>query len=187
MKPLETIGCGILEWVPCTAGTFGFELRDGHETCARLVWDQHRRSMVSAECATGRWIFRRSGFVYPRVAIREVGARQDCAVFTPRWRGDGALELVDERVYHFRPTDFWWTRVAFYGSRVEKLISLDVRPSDKAAGASAITGRLEILAPGRSCPDLPLLALLGLYLLLLRRAEAPAPGPVPLIANAPTS
>ncbi len=187
MKPFEDLDRDVLEWVPSSSEWFGFELRDGEDTMGRLVWDRQRRSVACAECTSGRWTFRRSGFIYPRVTVREAGSSRDCAVFTPRWRGDGALEMTEEYVYHFRPADFWWTRASFFGPRVEKLVGLEVLASGRGSDAQTTIGRLRVFAPGRACPHLPLLSLVGWFLVMVRRAEAPAPSPVPLVADAPAS
>ncbi len=187
MKPFDALDNDSLDWVPLTSEGFGFELLDGGDTVGRLIWDRQRRSVACAECASGRWTFRRSGFIYPRVTVREAGSARECAVFTPRWRGDGALEITEQCVYHFRPADFWWTRAAFFGPRVEKLLGLEVLVPGSESTTRAAIGRLRVFPPGHGCPHLPLLALVGWFLVMVRRAEAPAPSPIPLVADAPAS
>jgi hypothetical protein len=169
MKAIREVAEGVLRWTQPTALKREFELRAGDEVVGTLRWQKAFGSLALAEAAGGVWTFKRCGFLRPNVTVRLPGSETEAAVFKPGWGGEGTLRLADGRCYQWQHTSFWRFEWAFANEAGEPLVHFKPEYAflKHAAGVK--------LEPGAaSIPDLPLLTLLGWYLMVLMSEDAGA-------------
>ncbi len=149
-----------------------FELRTADALYGTLHFESIWGTRARAETADGSWTFKRVGFLNPRITVRQVGSDQDLAVYVPKFWGDGYVELV-ERNYHWKALGFWAAQWGFAGPD-EKFLFLMNHGKDefKLSDLLKIQAHVEIAPEARGMADLPLLMLLGWYLLILHQEDA---------------
>lgn len=87
MKSLTNSPHQELVWSqPQLAARF-YELRDDCDLYATLKWERSTGSLAHGESDDGKWSFKRSGFLRPRVIVRELGSSSDLATFEAGWAG----------------------------------------------------------------------------------------------------
>jgi hypothetical protein len=143
-----------------------YELRDGGgQRVATLRFRSPCGSQAWAETSDGRWTFKRVGFFRPRITVRVPRHHEDLAVFHPAgWSGSGRLEAPDGRRFeaHAEPL-----REGIEIRSAEGVPLIQVRPvSVLNAGADAT-----VLEAARDLPELPWLACLAWYLVVIRQME----------------
>jgi hypothetical protein len=155
-----------------------FELRAGDDVLAILRFETLCGSLARAESADGSWTFKRVGFFKPRVTVRKAGEEVNLAVYTPRWTGrEGALEFPDGRVFSWKQTNFWAARYQITDAVGNLLASFQSGiDKSKLSDIFKTQARVEIDLRGRALPELPLLVLLGWYLIVLQENDAAAAG-----------
>jgi hypothetical protein len=163
------------QWLQPHSSERRFDLVAEGATLARLTFRSRWGSFALAETAAGRWTYKRVGFMNPRVTVRVEGGTEDIGVYEPRWAGDGVLRLKGERTIRWKPEGFWrrtWTFV-----EGEDRVLLRFSPGVEGQGFKDMLKTqltLEIEQPGRGHAALPILATLGLYLLILHNDDAAA-------------
>jgi hypothetical protein len=158
---------GPLIWTQPSALRRQYELKNGDEIFGRLTFQKSCGSLVSAAVASQSWTFKREGFLSPRVTVRAPNSDVNLAVFHPKWTGSGVLEFSDGRQIPWRNTSFWGNEWAFLQGENRPLICFKQHD-----GLFKISARLEVDPAGAALPDLPLLAALGWYLMLLTAQDA---------------
>ena len=125
---------------------------------------------MEAEIATAHFTFKTEGFVRSRITVRENGAAGEPAVFgRTGFLGAGELALPDGRSYRWKMASFWGSRWAFLDDSDRPLVSFTSRNRFLRAGCDVEIG------PGALArPELPVLVLLGWYLLLRMRENSGA-------------
>jgi hypothetical protein len=124
-------------------------------------------SLATAEFGADCWTLKRTGFLSPRILIRQAGSEQDFAVFTPTWTGGGWLVFASGRRYQLRSKNFWATEWAFEAE--------DGTPAVVLTGPSGFLkhgGHATVTEFGASFPEAPLLLLLIWYLRVLMSEDA---------------
>lgn len=102
-----------LEWRQTESFHRAYQLTlDGQEVAA-LRFEKSCGSLATGQSPQGRWTFKRTGFLSPKVSVREAGSDSDIAVFTPSWGGGGWVAFRSGRRYHLRHKNFWATEWAF--------------------------------------------------------------------------
>lgn len=175
MESLSKLTSTRLEWIQPRRSERAFELKAGGEVVATLAFKSAFGTMAAAEAAGGRWTFKRVGFLNPRVTVREAGSEADRAVFHARWLGDGRLEFDYGAAFRWESTNFWATEWRFAAADGTPLVTL--HPGLEKEGLSDLfktQAHVEITAGGAKAPELPVLVLLGWYLMILRQADAAA-------------
>jgi hypothetical protein len=166
VRPIsETAGQELL-WIQPAARKRDHELRAGDDVVATLHFQ--RGSLADAEAAGAHWTFKRQGFWHPRVTVRTAGSDADLAVFHPRWVGGGALEFPDGRAVRLSSANFWQSEWVWQDNE-KPLIWFKGR-----RGLVKVRGAVEIQPEAVALPDLPLLILLGWYLILLHAEDSAA-------------
>jgi hypothetical protein len=140
-----------------------YELRIGEQVAGTLRWQKGWGSLALAEWNSNQWTFKRVGFWQPRVTVRIPGFEEDTAIFRPNWNGNGTLELVAGRRLNWVATRFWRSEWSFLLEDGTELVRF--RPK---FGLATVKARLKVKPAAHAVPELPLLLLLGWYLLLLR-------------------
>lgn len=156
-----------LKWVQPTAFKMQYELRSGNDLVAVLRISGLFRDQAAAESADGFWTFERVGFWRNKVRVRARGSKADDAVFkTSRWGdGSGMLQLPDGRKVS-ATTNFWRTEYQFSNEAGEPLLRLS------GGGVLRQNANVEVHARAARMPELPWLVMLGLFLMVIARADA---------------
>ena len=168
MRTINEVVSQTLVWVQVGGLPQTFELRAADDdVVARLQFEG--RKVANAETAWQKWTFQHDGVFNQRLTVhsRESG---ETAVSKLAWRGGCTLELSQGREVHFGPVNFWRTRWDWSATATEASF-MQVRLSTRLM---KIGGQVEIEMAALAYPELPLLVVLGWYLLALgvRRSGA---------------
>lgn len=157
-----------LRWVQPSAFRMNYELRAGDELAAELRFRSAFGSFATGETADGCWTFKRVGFFQTRVTIRECGEETDVATFKNNtWRGGGTLELTGGTKI-LATTSFWQTKLEFTTESGGVLVRFDT------GGMIHLNATVEIEAAAAELKELPLIILLGWYLVVMMHNDAAA-------------
>jgi hypothetical protein len=150
-----------------------FELLCGDDRIGTLRWEKSFGSLATAEASEGQWTFKRGGFWGWRVTVRESGSAETIAMFELSLAldstcGTGSLQYRGGQRIRWAPSgSFWhwywhprWMWVSVNG--------LEIAGFSYHRGIMKTEGRLEVSTHRAGLPELPLLALLGWYLLTPR-------------------
>jgi len=162
MRPIKEVAGQVLRWTQPSSFKRDFQLRAGEEVVATLRWQKPAGSLALAESAGGAWTFKRSGFLTPTVSVRPQGSETAIAVFKAGGRGEGTLQFTDGRRYQWLIAGFWRPKWSFASDAGGPLIHFKY---DLAFLQQ--TMEVEIEPGGAPLQDLPLLATLGWYLIVL--------------------
>ncbi|MGO4881853.1 MAG: hypothetical protein ACLP59_13650 [Bryobacteraceae bacterium] len=166
---LEQVAGQEMEWRQAEATRRFYRLTLGEREIASLRFESSYGTRGAAECGFSQWTFKRTGFLSPKITVREPGSESDLAVFTPGWTGRGWVVFNSGRRYRLRHTDFWGSQWVF----------------ETADGAAAVTlgaihgffkqGGAAMVSPSAAgLPEAPVLLLLIWYVRLLMHADAEA-------------
>ena len=160
MKSFREIAMGDLVWVQPSRMKQDFELRSGDDVVATLHWE--RSSLTTAKTAFQSWTFKREGFWHPRITVRAPGSDANVAVFEAGWTGAGLLELGQGRSLRFGPANFWRSQWQWEEAKGSPLVQFKV-----SGRLLKLEGQVEIASQATAeSPELPLLVVLGWYLLV---------------------
>jgi len=158
-----------LIWTQSKSMSRQYQLKSGDTLIGNLGFEKASGSRASAEVTSQRWTFKREGFFHPRVTVRVPDSDVNVAVFHPQWSSGGNLDFPDGHQLRWRCTNFWGSHWAF--------VHADNRPSilfRHHEGILKASAELEIDPADTSLPDLPLLVVLGWYLIILSAEDAAA-------------
>jgi hypothetical protein len=165
----------IMEWVQPKALNRTFELRAGGDHLATLAFRSSFGSLASADTADGSWTFKRVGFFNPRITVRAAMSETDLAVYQPKFWGDGVLAFRDGPSFSWKPANFWATEWVFKDEADNSILvfksGIEKGKLSDMFKTQATVEVQPVLTPRQW---LPLLAALGMYLLILRQEEAAA-------------
>lgn len=173
MEDLAQVISSTIFWVQPRISERQFELRTQSGLLGTLHFENVFGTLANAFTADGRWTFKRVGFLNPRVTIREAGGTTDLAVYWPRLSGYGWLEFGKGNKYQWKPTNFWGSECGFFDIR-DELVYV-ARPGQdhfKLSDLVKTQALVEIGPSGRGSVDLPLLLMLGWYLMILQQEDA---------------
>ncbi len=140
-----------------------YEVHAGGELCATLSFDSLFGGGATGLFRGDSWTFKRTGFFTTRVTVRKDTSEFDDAVFESRmWSRGGKLTFSDGRRCT-SSADSWGKGLKFLTDAGEPLISFRFRGNFDCAV------EIDVL---RSSPDLPLLLLLGCYLVAVMLEES---------------
>lgn len=164
MQPINIAASRDLTWTRASKSPLVYELRADEAIVATLRWQ--KGSLAEAETAAGRWTFKRVGFWHPRVTVRVAGVDTDSAIFAAGWTGGGILRLAAGREFAWGAATFWHTQWAWKDAAGQPVVTFASKH-----GTAPAAGHLEVALAALDLPELPLLAPLGWYLLLLQARE----------------
>ena len=177
MRTISEVANQELIWVQPARTKQTFELRAGEEVVANLRWQ--RSSLASGDTADQRWTFKREGFWHPRITVRLPDSDTNAAVFHPSWAGGGTLELPPGgRVLRFGAANFWHSQWQWLDTDGKPLVHFKSNQ-----GFVKTEGRVEVQPDAIGHSDLPLLAVLGWYLLVLFARDAAAQASAAAVAS----
>jgi hypothetical protein len=114
MIPLSSATSGGLIWSKISSRSF--ELNRSGEVIGRLQRPSFWSCSFQAETQTGRWTFRRSGWLGGCSDILDSASPQPIATFKPAWGGRGGkLTFVDGQTFQLQCKGWWrpvWSVIA---------------------------------------------------------------------------
>jgi len=163
MKKLSDIGTQALNWIQPKPFWREYQLLAGSELVATLRWESVLGSLVSIQTADGKWLIRRSGFLWRRLIVHREGDSGDDATFTFRWFRGGVLECPGGGIYRWRRTKFWRPEWAFASASDFPVVRLKlIRVFLKSAGEIELAENASLHRT-----EVPLLIVIGWYLVLV--------------------
>ena len=175
---MDTLSTAIgiqLYWVQPKILDRQFVLRSSENIFGTLSFETAFGTLATATSATGRWTFKRVGFLNPRVTIREGGANADLAVYWPKLWSDGWIEFAQGNKFHWKSLKFWGTEWGCANAQEEMLFVL--RPGTEKHQLSDLLKTqavVDIQSHAYDIEELPLLVMLGWYLMILNEADTAA-------------
>jgi hypothetical protein len=158
MRTVNDVAESELRWVNPT-NDLSFELRTAaDEVVGRLQLDAERRG--DSDTADQRWTFKQVGFWHRRVTVRIPGSDINVAMFHVSWKKGGTLELDGGRWLQLRLPSLlkWqWTWTDMYDKPLVHL----------KKALLGFEGQVTIEPDAAASPEVPLLVVLGWYLLVL--------------------
>jgi hypothetical protein len=167
VKTIKEAALGELLWVQPARLTQEFELRDGDEVVGTLRWA--RPSLATGETANQSWTLKREGFWHPRITVRVPPSEDNIATFAPGWAGGGMLDLGSGVQLRFGAASFWHSQWDWIDAQNQPLVHFKSHQ-----GLLKVEGQINIEAGAIERPDLPVLVVLGWYLLVLFGKDASA-------------
>ena len=167
MKKINEFAMGELLWIQPARLKSEFELRAGEEILGSLRFQ--RSSLAAGETADQSWTFKREGFWHPRITVRVPGSDDNVATFQPGWAGGGTLELQPGRQLRFVAANFWHSQWDWVDAQSQPLVHFKSHQ-----GLLKVEGEVTVEAGAMKSPELPLLVVLGWYLLVLFARDAAA-------------
>jgi hypothetical protein len=161
-----------LKWVQPSALKMHYELRAGDELVATLRFRSTLGTFATAESADGCWTFKRIGFRQTRVTVRACGVDTDIATFNNNtWKAGGTLEFPDGRKFP-ATTNFWQTKLEFQNESGDTLIQF------QSGGLMHLSATVEIQHSPVGLSELPMMVILGWYLIVMIYMDAAVIGGV---------
>jgi hypothetical protein len=176
VKSISEVADQVLVWVQPSALKQAFELRAGDEVIGTLVWQ--RSSLATAETAERRWSFKREGFWHPQVTVRSPDSEQNEGLFRPGWAGGGTLDLGNGRLLRLGAANFWHTQWDWQLPDGSAAVEFNSRSGFLKSGSE-----VKIDDGARALPELPLLVVLGWYLLVLFARDAASASTASVVAT----
>lgn len=156
-----------LKWVQPAGSKMEYELRAGDEVIAALRFRSSFGSFATATSADGTWTFKRVGFFQTKVTIRAAESDTDLAVFENNtWKSGGTLKFPNGREF-LANTNFWANQWNFATESGEPLISYR-----KISGVIHLSSAVEIHPLAKGMPEMPLMVMLGWYLILMLNMDS---------------
>ena len=131
-----------------------------------LLWVQPAALKRAHELRAGDQVV--ATLAFQRGSLADAVADTDVATFRPRWMGGGTLELPGGKTIDLSPANLWQTQWAWKEGDSTPVI-FKSRHGLMKSGAE-----VDVAKDGMNRPDLPLLVLLGYYLILLYAQDVAA-------------
>ena len=136
---------------------------------ATIRFETRFGSLATAECGGPRWTFKRTGFFFPKVSVREAGSETDLAIFTPSWTGSGWVTFRSGRRYQLKHSNLRGTEWAFESEDGSAAVTLSGPHGVFRQGGKAL------VAPSAAgLPETPVILLLLWYVRVLMNEDAAA-------------
>jgi hypothetical protein len=168
MRTIRDAAPSTLSWQQPRVFRAEYELRGGDALLATLWRAGHGSATMGAKIGASEFSLMAEGFFWRRIAVREVGA-VGVAAYLQRGAVEGELALPEGRGYRWKLTSFWHRHWAFVDDSDRPLVSFQARDQLFRAGCD-----VEIDPGALALPELPILVILGWYLLLRMQDESAA-------------
>ena len=166
MKPFPRGSGADMIWTRTRALPNEWELSAGGEVIGILKWPRLFSSQAEGETTEGHWNFRGTGLLSRRTEVTDEATRACLAVFERKFGGRGEVTFPDGR-------RVLWTNQGWF-PRVPLFTTTDGFPIMRFPLSFGWTRKetLQIDETARAMQELPLLALLGRYLIVLCRRRS---------------
>ncbi|MGA2135255.1 MAG: hypothetical protein ABSH50_23455 [Bryobacteraceae bacterium] len=169
MTLVEEVAERQLTWRQAEALRRYFQLMDGEREIASVRFESLGGSRATGQSGGKAWTFKRTGFLSPKITIREPGSDKDIAAFSPGWMGSGWIAFAGGRRFQLRHTNFWGTAWAFEAEDGAPAVLLSAHPGFfKQGGVATVT------QAAAGWPETPVLLLLIWYVRILANEDAAA-------------
>jgi hypothetical protein len=169
MKSMKAVDLGRLKWKQKRFAVDDFELRSGKDLVGVMYWTKWLSDLAVAKSVDGRWHLDRPGFFRDRVIVSEQESEEEIAVFDIDWFGEGTLTFVGGRSYQWYRTKAFCNHWALANEDEEVLF--EIREGTRWFKHEAVVV-LYIAAEKEA--DLPLLILIGWYLVIMAIQDSAA-------------
>jgi len=156
-----------LSWVQPIPTQRHFELMHGNSKLLSLSWTRDGGTLAEVRSDDENWTFKRGGFLQPRITARK--GEIEVASFEPGASGNGVVHLASGHLFRWS-SNLWrgeWTWVNAAGKtgiKTRREFSIDTRQ-----------GTVEVMPDGIPRLEVPLLIVLGWYIIILLSEEGTAP------------
>ena len=171
MHTFHEVGGEELRWIKPRRTKLQFELRAGEILVATLAWTGGSHAL--GQWAEGQYRFNRKGWLRPRTLVRgaanaasDTPGEQEETVATFAHRG-GTLSFPDGRTFLWKKPKRWTNERIWMDSATAERVRFH-------PGAWESTVTVTSQPESASLPELPLLVLLGQYLIVLASQDAAA-------------
>jgi hypothetical protein len=164
MQSLDAVGGEELRWVKPKRLKRRYELRAGEEAVATLT--RFGATGATGEWNGGRYVFSQKGWFNQRIFVRGDPTTSDAAPLATFTRRDGVLTFADGRTLVWKKPNRWRSKRVWLDGAAP-LVEFD--PANGYASP-----RVTITPEGAPRAELPLLLLLGEYLIVRAREDADA-------------
>jgi hypothetical protein len=167
MKTIRETDSQVVQW----KGKWQYELRSNEDIVGILHLKHNEVTRAVAESAEGTWRFKKKWFPLDKVILFQGDTDEEVAVLRTKLAGDrSSLEFPDGHLFYWRPKNVWRNRYTFTDAFGEDLLHFKRNStpiSVLAAPKGHSTGEVEITRFGFYMYELPLLLLLGCYLMII--------------------
>ena len=168
MKKISQLTTRDLKWIQPSTFRMLYELRTNGELAGMLSFRSAFGTLATGESEDGCWTFKRVGFFQTRVSIRVSGEADDLAIFRNNtWSGGGTLEVRGGKRF-LADTNFWHSNLQFKTESGEALVQF------KTGGLIHLNATVEIEPRAAGLEQLPLIVMLGWYLILMMNSDSAA-------------
>lgn len=151
-----------------------FILRSGERIIGQLDFRSEFDSLADAISANEAWTFKRVGFFSPHVTVRRAGSKIEIATCHPNWTGtESKIQFSSGEVYLWKVASFWATSYSFSNGDGIELITFRSGSVEKNI-SNLFTNQalVHIAFEAWQLVELPLIVLLGWYLVLLQQDDS---------------
>lgn len=176
MEPLVKAKDLELVWVQPRATKRYFILKSGERSFGQLEFRSDFNSLADAISADEAWTFERAGFFSPQITVRRAGSEIDLVNCQPNWIGtESEIKFSGGEMYLWRVTDFWATRHSLSNGDGIELVTLRSGSDEKViSNLFKQQAQVHITFEAWQLVELPLLVLLGWYLVLQQQSDSAA-------------
>lgn len=167
MKTIRETDSQVVEWM----GKWQYELRSKEDVIGILHLKNNQITRAVAESAEGTWTFKKKWFPFDKVILYHGDSDAELAVLrTKLGERSSSLQFPDGHVFYWQPTNTWRNKCIFTDAFGEHLLYFH-RNSNPftilATPKGQSNGSVEITRFGLYMSELPLLLLLGCYLMII--------------------
>lgn len=159
MKPIRDSEVPLV-WIQPSLLSRAWALRDASELIATLEWKSAYQASAVGATATGEWSFRLEGFFRSWVTVTRLDRDDPPARLRALPSFNGKLELPDDRILSW-DSNFWLTKWIWSASEGLEIMRMSRNLSLRTEGTLDWDPRVT------GIDELPMLALLGWYLIIL--------------------
>lgn len=165
LNALTTGSYARLEWRPLKGLSRDAELSMDGRPIGTLTFRSTFGTFATAAIGHACWTFKRTGFLQPRVHVRDCGSDDQIAEFVNNtWSGGGTLTLPSGRTFKMT-TKLWKARWEVEDAEGRVLLRFDYGTSFK------MRARVKIPSEARAIAEVPLLVAFSWYLVVMLSAE----------------
>jgi len=176
MEPLVNAMELELFWEQPRATRRNFVLRSGKRKFGQLDFRSDFNSLADAISADEAWTFKRAGFISPHVSVRRAGSKIDLATCHPNWTGtESKIQLSNREAYLWKVANFWATSFSLSnGDGIELVTYRSGSEEKKISNLFKNQARAHIALEAWQVAELPLIVMLGWYLVLMQQDDSAA-------------
>jgi len=167
MKTMQEAYGRTIQW----AGIWKYQLRAGQDVIGLLQLEGNGGMQAVAESADGRWIFSKKWFPSEKVILRAGESDRELAVLQRRLMEErSSLVFTDGHIFYWKPTNVWRNNWVFTNEFGEVLLHFKRRSNPLTAlivSKGESKGSVDVEHFAFYMKELPLLTLLGCYLMVL--------------------